>query len=391
MMMMTSKSSSEKTSEYLPLDLLQEILFRSPVKSLARLKHVSKSWYTLITDPNFIYLHLNRSLQHNKFSFFISNSNNLYSIDQDPTATTQLLSDHPQHRGFQVKASCDGLLLLLLSLKSSESKSKVFLRIWNPSTGEFINIPAANEYVSNYNRETYGFGYGPYGSNRKDYKVLVVARSANADKVKIFSTASRSRTWRVIKDSRIEHNNFHKNIVYDRQGVFVMGAFHWLVFGFNLGDVPKDGRIITFDFECEKFNNIQTPKPLDFINENLRLSMWRENLCLFVQDLRDCSSHIFVMKEYGARDSWCKMYSIPDQTLKKYKRYRLWSMVCFIDDGKILLQHEHVSRPKVVLYDTKSCKFDELELREDLESVLKKWSDVYAYVPSLVPIKDITR
>ncbi|KAK9140713.1 hypothetical protein Scep_010394 [Stephania cephalantha] len=166
-----------------------------------------------------------------------------------------------------------------------------------------------------------------------------------------------------------------------------MGAFHWL--GINVKGATKDARIIAFDFECEKFNNIQTPKPLDYSNEHPRLSMWRENLCLFIQDSRDCSSQIFVMKEYGVIDSWSKMYSIPDQAPEKCKLFRLWSMVCFIDDAKILLQHMY--RPKVVLYDTKSCKFDELELLEDLNGgVLKKWSDVHAYVPSLVPINHRT-
>ncbi|OVA09252.1 F-box domain [Macleaya cordata] len=46
----------------LPEDLIREILLRSPVKFLARSKCVSKAWLTLISDRNFVKLHIKQSI-----------------------------------------------------------------------------------------------------------------------------------------------------------------------------------------------------------------------------------------------------------------------------------------------------------------------------------------
>ncbi|KAI5660056.1 hypothetical protein M9H77_28849 [Catharanthus roseus] len=46
----------------IPQDALTEILLRLPVKSLIRFKCVSKSWFSLLTSPLFIDMHLKFSL-----------------------------------------------------------------------------------------------------------------------------------------------------------------------------------------------------------------------------------------------------------------------------------------------------------------------------------------
>nr|AIG62936.1 S-locus F-box protein type-7 [Solanum pimpinellifolium] len=47
-------------------DLVNNVLVRFPVKSLIRLKCISKRWYTLIQSTTFIHLHLNyqTTIQH---------------------------------------------------------------------------------------------------------------------------------------------------------------------------------------------------------------------------------------------------------------------------------------------------------------------------------------
>ena len=53
-------------SERVPYDVVIDILSRLPVKSLIRFRRVSKSWYSVITDPFFINKHFNLNLNLNK-------------------------------------------------------------------------------------------------------------------------------------------------------------------------------------------------------------------------------------------------------------------------------------------------------------------------------------
>lgn len=54
--------SNSITEEFLPAELITEILSWLPAKCLARLKLVCKGWYSLIQDPHFIFTHWNRAL-----------------------------------------------------------------------------------------------------------------------------------------------------------------------------------------------------------------------------------------------------------------------------------------------------------------------------------------
>ncbi|KAI8006911.1 F-box protein [Camellia lanceoleosa] len=58
-------------SDYIPRELLIDILTRLPAETLVRSTLVSKSWYSLITSPSFISHHLNRT---------ISNPNNTHLL-----------------------------------------------------------------------------------------------------------------------------------------------------------------------------------------------------------------------------------------------------------------------------------------------------------------------
>nr|AIG62931.1 S-locus F-box protein type-1 [Solanum pimpinellifolium] len=58
----------EKRMELLD-ELMIDILKRLPAKSLIRLKCVSKSLYSLINNPDFIFIHYNYDSFSNKFIF----------------------------------------------------------------------------------------------------------------------------------------------------------------------------------------------------------------------------------------------------------------------------------------------------------------------------------
>jgi len=58
-------SSTSMISNYVPLELINSILSRLPVKALTRFLRVSKEWSALINSSNFIKKHLNHSIETN--------------------------------------------------------------------------------------------------------------------------------------------------------------------------------------------------------------------------------------------------------------------------------------------------------------------------------------
>ena len=61
---LTTTVSSMKS--HLPLEIINEILSRLPVKSLLRFLCVSKRWYARIKNQDFIKLHRQRSIENNR-------------------------------------------------------------------------------------------------------------------------------------------------------------------------------------------------------------------------------------------------------------------------------------------------------------------------------------
>ena len=132
-------------SDYLPDEVLIEILHRLSVKSLIRLRCVSKSWKSLITNPAFIDSHLTHSLS------LPSNSNKLIVIDDSDCRHYKFIHDDnnndssfhqfqnvefPLTSSFNLIGSVNGLFCLF--------EDKRFI-LWNPCIRKFIIL-----------RKTYG-------------------------------------------------------------------------------------------------------------------------------------------------------------------------------------------------------------------------------------------
>ncbi|AES80212.1 F-box and associated interaction domain protein [Medicago truncatula] len=129
------------TPVVLPDDLITELLSFLPVKSPVRFKCVCKSWKTLISNPNFVKLHLNQSSTRNPlftlvtlhFMGFSVVPYSLNSLIENPLFT---LSVDPYYHLSDKQCSCmvdtcNGLILLA----GGDSQFEYF-HLWNPATME---------------------------------------------------------------------------------------------------------------------------------------------------------------------------------------------------------------------------------------------------------------
>ncbi|XP_049387370.1 F-box/kelch-repeat protein At3g23880-like [Solanum stenotomum] len=93
-------------------------------------------------------------------------------------------------------------------------------------------------------------------------------------------------------------------------GKFVNGKFHWATtpFGFEYNPMNCDQNIISFDLADEKWGKVENPSygEGDMVP---RLQMLGSNLSIFCYNKEKYVS-IWVMKEYGVKESWTKMFVI---------------------------------------------------------------------------------
>lgn len=128
------------------------------------------------------------------------------------------------------------------------------------------------------------------------------------------------------------------------------GVLHWLVFG---GKFPSDYKIVGFNFASEKFNMLPWPKSLKRRNIEC-LGVLGGCLCLFSQkcDL-DCFE-MWVMLEYGVRESWTKTTTISRCSQSLFQMLP----VCYLRDTILL----RIDETDLVSYDPVKRKFENLEV-----------------------------
>lgn len=292
----------------LPEEILADILSRLPVKSLCRLKSVSPSWKSFISDPYFAKTHLNRAKTQNSKNLdqkiiIMSDYQNLYSVDfADRNPTITKVADFSPVR-IKVLSSCDGLLLVPLVDGSN------FLL--NPSTREYKALPTLPFALGprrEFFRCVYGFGYDSFTD---DYKVLIIVyceteyESRTERGITVGAIYSlKTNLWRRIQDT----NYFLWTISC---GVFFNGCIHFLCWK-STGSFL----IVAFNLSDEIFREVPLPASFCELEAlDYRVAVFGGCLCL-VDDLclvdepsyyRNKTSEFWMMKEYGVSESWTKL------------------------------------------------------------------------------------
>ncbi|KAL2533090.1 F-box protein CPR30 [Abeliophyllum distichum] len=309
---------------YFPEELMNDVLLKSPVKSLLRLRSVKKSWRDLIDDPDFIKKHMEQSMKKGSSVEVIHRCdiNKFYSMHLDlsgnPITDPEELP-HPFGYRYDfdksvvytgdyeihLVGSCNGLVCFV------DSAHRIIL--WNLATRKYfelqhldIELPRFTDLDLTY-YVNYGFGYD---GATDDYKVIRLINSYHNESdcflVEFYSLKSKS--WKRFEDlvSRTRSDHY---------GILVGGSLHWLTYETKWDD--DESPIVAFDLTMEEFNLVpclHLPGKIASMN----LGTFQGCLSLFCH-YHEAGGELWVMKDYGVKESWTKVYT-NNKTSIRYMR-----------------------------------------------------------------------
>ncbi|KAM7511342.1 hypothetical protein LguiB_010217 [Lonicera macranthoides] len=356
------------TKSNIPEDLVIEILKRLPVRSLMRLRCVCKTWCALTNNPDFVNLHL-------QFNHTHVNDNRLVVKHWDEAANTNIFSLFPreledglpltlnldlQSKGIieqSIKiAYCDGIFCIY-------DRSSRLISLWNPAIREFKTLPFLS-YLSA-NEDTYrhvsqlGFGFDCRNTN--GYRVIVLISSLypeGQDFCPLHVYSHRTNSWRVV-DCFLP---FIRGPVRDTS-ICTNGFLHWP----NMACYPS---VLSFDLGEESFQETPILGLPEKANYRIDLASIDGSVAVIQSWIGKHSERgsyfdVWVMKEFGVKESWTHKYSVKFSPNLYFRSLGLWK------SGELLLNLEG----HLYLYDpntqqTKDLGFQGKTVSDDAERSL---------------------
>ncbi|XP_058185595.1 putative F-box protein At3g24700 [Rhododendron vialii] len=324
--------------ENLSEDLLMEILWRLPVKSLLQLKSVCKNWYALIQSPNFVYLHHDRAASiaaaENTDCLLVKRFLNggeggvtlSFVPNETPVEDIDISSTGLDIKHLQILGPCNGVVCLTRFSSSSP------IVLCNPSIKEFRVLPEPsykNDHMCNL-----GFGFDPY---MNDYKVVRFAVMSTDlpirhidERVEMYDLSKDS--WRELDAESPVVSGF---TCFNDSYASWNGDFFWYAYHKH-GGSPV---IMAFRMSDEAFEEMPVPevclldqhseKKLFVLDNSLAMVIypnWWSNPFVFLPEefSLEKSFDIWVMNEEDVEVSWTKKFTIgPFQQLDWALGFRL--------------------------------------------------------------------
>ncbi|XP_010418566.1 PREDICTED: putative F-box only protein 15 [Camelina sativa] len=228
---------------WLPFELVEEILCRTPVESLFRFKETSKQWNALISsETKFKQKHLDHHIQTPERFLRIDDDCAVQIMDP----VTGILTERPIPNEFLDPLSiswmvhCDGLMLCICE-DWERGGGYVRLAVWNPFLRRIRWIEPSVDY----------FGVGYDVASRDHYKILRfgynLSSSPPCDTHRVFEIYEfMSDSWRGIDAG------FAADLYMEWECVSVKGKMYWLAYE----DTDERDFILCFDFAAEIFKDV---------------------------------------------------------------------------------------------------------------------------------------
>ncbi|OVA20841.1 F-box domain [Macleaya cordata] len=373
-------------SSFLPDGIIVDILSKLPVKSILRFRCVCKPWCNLISNPNFVKIHLiNHAIVKEKFNILLKDYNHLYSMEYYDSSSSNTCYeaveiDYPfksQEYPVEIFGSCNGLLCI------NPPGPGCNICLWNPSTKEYKEIPSPHDQFDINNFLGYAYGFG-YDCNIDDYKLVRViclygASSDDDDEevfygceVQVYTLGSNS--WKHIPF-------IYPHELFVSPGVLVNGALHWRATLCKGGSKATDV-LASFDIGDERFEEISLP--LVHLDDMLFITVGALGGCLCIFDeTSSLGIDVWVMKDYGVWESWTKLFTIAQQSLvgSVGSMSNLRPIRSFMNGEIILNVGLDECMDALVLYDAKHERVRILKIHGG-----GQWGEAATYVESLVSL-----
>ncbi|CAI0428605.1 unnamed protein product [Linum tenue] len=352
-------------SDYLPFDVLTNILLRLPVAAILRCRSVCKPWRALVDSPVFIKLQVDYSAATTKNAILFIREVDLFELEHGDLHSAPYIDGLRREASLSIAispsvprecmnlfGSCNGLLCF------SDGDEKFI--ITNPATRKsfvpshcvshcsfglgFDSLSSTGVYLT-------GCGFG-YDSVSGDYKVVavyrIVHRTVGLSELISYGVGSNS-TLTV---------DFPYSIPFpNRVGSSIGGAIHWIARGHDNVAV-----IVGFDLGLNQCREVPQPEYPNGKSSDMRLRELGKCLCIFA-NYKERFVDVWMMKEYGVKDSWSIMFSIPYPGLC-YK-YEIRPLGFSMTGHEILLE---LDCTRLVWYDLRNQTGHEILLELDYHS-----------------------
>ncbi|KAJ4713975.1 F-box protein [Melia azedarach] len=356
-------------------DMLIEILAKLPVKSLLRLRWVSKSWYNLVKDPIFISKHLKSDNNTRLIIIYAkevekgSDTEEEMADGSKPVEPRDFLALYPDETLEDLSLQdLDPHIPVTGSIWGPYSGIMIIIGItnlvslWNLATQESTTLPKLG-ILSQYSLHTTKVGFG-LDLMTNDYKLVLIMKLLDEKKMLLFEFhhvavyTLGTNSWRVLECSK----SFLDDIAWFHDSIYWEGAFYWLL-NFKHKYDSHNG-ILSFNLGDEEFQEIQGPRTpksaevsLDVFNDSLTV--------LFL----DANSHWF--EAWALKNgNWIKQFTV-GPFIGFYKPLRFWKKGSFFVE---------LNTRQLLLYEPSTG-----EMRDfGLECI---WFSTHMYKESLITIK----
>jgi len=176
-------------------------------------------------------------------------------------------------------------------------------------------------------------------------------------------------------------------------GVFVENSLHWIMVKKLDGLHPR--LIVAFNLTLEIFNEVPLPDEISEVSSKsfgIDVAVLGGCLCMLVY-YRTTKIDVWVMKEHGCRDSWCKLFTL----VKSCFNFPLESLrpLGYSSDGsKVLFKGIQVFLDLDLLYEglfLYDLKSEQLSYVEGIPILYEAMFCVGSLVPPSLPVDNCTK